>query len=157
MATTYMTASGLQKLKEELQHLESVERPRVIAAIAEAREKGDLSENAEYDAAKDEQRDIETRIEQLEEILRHAEVVEVDETEVGKVSIGCSIRLYDEEFEEEVTYKLVGSTEANILQNKISNESPIGLALLGKSAGDVAVVEGLEGTCTFKILEVIRD
>jgi transcription elongation factor GreA len=152
-----LTQEGLRKLEAELEELKVVRRKEVAQKIKEAREQGDLSENAEYDAAKDEQRDIETRIEQLEEILRHAEVVEVDETEVGKVSIGCSIRLYDEEFEEEVTYKLVGSTEANILQNKISNESPIGLALLGKSAGDVAVVEGLEGTCTFKILEVIRD
>ena len=152
-----LTQEGLRALEAELDELKVVKRKEVAQKIKEAREQGDLSENAEYDAAKDEQRDIETRIEQLEEILRHAEVVDETEIETGKVSIGCSVRLYDVEFDEEVVYKLVGSTEANILDNKISNESPIGLALLGKTAGEVAVVEGLEGTCEFKILEVIRD
>ena len=152
-----LTQEGLRALEAELDELKVVKRKEVAQKIKEAREQGDLSENAEYDAAKDEQRDIETRIEQLEEILRHAEVVDDADIETGKVSIGCSVRLYDVEFDEEVVYKLVGSTEANILDNKISNESPIGLALLGKTAGEVAVVEGLEGTCEFKILEVIRD
>ena len=152
-----LTKEGLRALEAELEELKVVRRKEVAQKIKEAREQGDLSENAEYDAAKDEQRDIETRIEQLEAILRNAEVFEDDDVEHGVVSIGCSIRLYDVEFDEEVTYKLVGSTEANILENKISNESPIGKALAGKSAGDVVEVEGLEGTCEFKILEITRD
>ena len=156
MATTYMTASGLQKLKEELQHLESVERPRVIAAIAEAREKGDLSENAEYDAAKDEQRDIEARIEEIEKILKNVEVVVEDEVDLDKINIGCAVVLYDEEFEEEVTYNIVGSTEANSLAGKISNESPLGAALLGKSVGDVVEVETQVGVMTYKVLQIDR-
>ncbi len=152
-----LTYEGLKALEDELQDLKVVKRKEVAQKIKEAREQGDLSENAEYDAAKDEQRDIEARIEELEKILRNAEVFDDSDVEHGKVSIGCTIRLYDEEFEEELTYKLVGSTEANILENKISNESPIGKALIGKKAGDVVEVEGMEGTCEFKILEVYRD
>lgn len=152
-----LTYEGLKKYEEELQDLKVVKRREVAEKIKEAREQGDLSENAEYDAAKDEQRDIETRIEELEKILRNAEVFDDSDVEHDKVSIGCSIRLYDEEFEEELVYKLVGSTEANILENKISNESPIGKALLGKKAGDVVEVEGMDGTCQFKILEITRD
>jgi transcription elongation factor GreA len=151
-----LTQEGLRKLEAELEELKVVKRKEVAQKIKEAREQGDLSENAEYDAAKDEQRDIETRIEQLEEILRHAEVVEVDEAEVGKVSIGCSIRLYDEEFEEEVEFKIVGSTEANSLAGKISNESPLGAALLGKGVGDVVEVEAQAGTMTYKVLKIDR-
>ena len=151
-----LTQEGLRALEEELQELKVVRRKEVAQKIKEAREQGDLSENAEYDAAKDEQRDIETKIEQLEAILRNAEVIDDSDVEHDRVSVGCSVRLYDVEFEEEAVYKLVGSTEANILENKISNESPIGKALNGKKAGETAIVEGLEGTCEFKILEVWR-
>ena len=152
-----LTYAGLKALEDELQELKVVRRKEVAQKIKEAREQGDLSENAEYDAAKDEQRDIENRIEELEKILRNAEVFDDSDVELDKVSIGCDIRLYDMEYEEEMTYKLVGSTEANILENKISNESPIGKAIVGKKVGDVVDVEGIEGTCQFKIMEIQRN
>ena len=151
-----LTYEGLKELQDELQDLKVVKRKEVAQKIKEAREQGDLSENAEYDAAKDEQRDIESRIDQLEAILRNAEVFDDSNVETDKITIGSNIRLYDEEFEEEIVYKLVGSTEANILENKISNESPIGKALMGRSTGETVEVEGLEGTCTFQILEIMR-
>jgi transcription elongation factor GreA len=152
-----LTYEGLKALEDELQDLKVVRRKEVAQKIKEAREQGDLSENAEYDAAKDEQRDIENRIEELEKILRNAEVFDDSEVDRDKVSIGCEIRLYDMEFDEELTYKLVGSTEANILENKISNESPIGKAIIGQKVGAVVDVEGIEGICQFKILDIKRD
>ena len=111
-------------------------RKEVAAKIKEAREQGDLSENAEYDAAKDEQRDIEARIDELEQILKNAEVVVEDEVDSDKINVGCTVAVYDEEFDEEIEFKIVGSTEANSLQGKISNESPVGKALLGREVGD---------------------
>ena len=119
-----MTYAGLKKLEDELHELKVVRRKEVAEKIKEAREQGDLSENAEYDAAKDEQRDIEARIEELEAILKNAEVVVEDEADTEKINVGCKVLVYDEEFEEEVEFKIVGSTEANSLQGKISNESP---------------------------------
>ena len=152
----HLTEAGLQKIKSELEHLRSVERPAISAAIAEARDKGDLSENAEYDAAKDEQRDIELRIEELEKLLKNAEVVDEDEIDLDKVSIGCQVKVYDVDFDEEMEFKIVGSTEANSLQNKISNESPVGAALIGKSVGDVVDVETQAGVLQYKVLEIRR-
>lgn len=152
-----LTYDGLKALEDELQDLKVVRRKEVAQKIKEAREQGDLSENAEYDAAKDEQRDIEARIEELEKILKNAEVIDEAEFEQGKINIGCTVRLFDFDFDEEVEYRLVGSTEADILQNKISNESPIGKAIVGKKVGDVVDVEGIEGTCQFKILEIQRN
>ena len=127
-----LTYEGLKKLEDELENLKVVRRKEVSQKIKEAREQGDLSENAEYDAAKDEQRDIEARIEELEKILKNAEVVVEEEADLDKVSIGCSVKILDCEFDEELEYKIVGSTEANSLKGKISNESPVGKALLGK-------------------------
>ena len=124
--------------------------------IKEAREQGDLSENAEYDAAKDEQRDIEARIEEIEKILKNAEVVVEEEVDLDKISIGCKIRILDCEFDEELEYKIVGSTEANSLKGKISNESPVGKALLGKKVGDTVTVETQVGELTYKVLEIQR-
>ena len=124
--------------------------------IKEAREQGDLSENAEYDAAKDDQRDIEARIDEIEKILKNADVVDEEEVDLDKISVGCTVLLYDEEFEEEVEYKIVGSTEANSLSGKISNESPLGKALLGKTVGDVIVVEAQAGTMEYKVLKIDR-
>ena len=115
-----------------------------------------MSENAEYDAAKDEQRDIEARIEELEKILKNAEVVVEDEVDSDKINIGCTVTVYDEEFEEEMEFKIVGSTEANSLQGKISNESPVGKALLGREAGDEVVVETQAGEITYKVLKIER-
>ena len=124
--------------------------------IKEAREQGDLSENAEYDAAKDEQRDIETRIEEIEKILKNAEVVVEDEVDVNKINVGCTVKVYDEEFEEELEFKIVGSSEANSLQGKISNESPVGKALIGRSIGDVVEVETQAGVISYKVLAIER-
>lgn len=149
-----MTYEGLKKLEDELQELKVVKRKEVADKIREAREQGDLSENAEYDAAKDEQRDIEARIEELEKILKNAEVVVDDEVDAGKVSVGCTVKVFDLEFDEEMEFKIVGSTEANSLQNKISNESPVGAALIGKKVGAVVSVETQAGTMEYKILSI---
>ena len=133
-----------------------VKRKEVAQKIKEAREQGDLSENAEYDAAKDEQRDIELRIEELEKLLKSAEVVVEDEVDLDKISVGCKVKLLDVEYNEEMEFYIVGSTEANSLQNKISNESPVGRALMGKSAGDVVDVETQAGIIQYKVLEIQR-
>ena len=151
-----LTYEGLKKLEDELQELKVVKRKEVADKIKEAREQGDLSENAEYDAAKDEQRDIEARIEEIEKILKNAEVVVEDDVNLDQINIGCSVRIYDMEFEEELEYKIVGSTEANSLKGKISNESPVGKALIGKKAGDIVTVETQAGDISYKILEIYR-
>ena len=151
-----LTYAGLKQYENELQELKVVKRKEVAQKIKEAREQGDLSENAEYDAAKDEQRDIELRIEELEKLLKNAEVVVEDAVELDKISVGCKVRLLDIEEDEELEYYLVGSTEANILQNKISNESPLGRELIGKSAGDVVDVEAPAGVIPYKVLEIQR-
>ena len=151
-----LTYEGLKKLEDELENLKVVRRKEVSQKIKEAREQGDLSENAEYDAAKDEQRDIEARIEELEKILKNAEVVVEEEADLDKVSIGCSVKILDCEFDEELEYKIVGSTEANSLKGKISNESPVGKALLGKQVGDTVTVETPEGEFSYKVLSIHR-
>ena len=152
-----MTYAGLKKLEDELHELKVVRRKEVAEKIKEAREQGDLSENAEYDAAKDEQRDIEARIEELEAILKNAEVVVEDEADTEKINVGCKVLVYDEEFEEEVEFKIVGSTEANSLQRKISNESPLGKALIGAKVGDEISVEAPAGMMNYKILKIERN
>ena len=146
----------MDKLEEELQNLKVVRRKEVAQKIKEAREQGDLSENAEYDAAKDEQRDIEARIEDIEKILKNAEVVVEEEVELDKISIGCKVKILDVEENEELEYKIVGSTEANSLKGKISNESPVGKALLGAKIGDVVKVETHVGELEYKVLEIQR-
>ena len=151
-----LTYEGLKKLEDELENLKVVRRKEVSQKIKEAREQGDLSENAEYDAAKDEQRDIEARIEELEKILKNAEVVVEEEADLDKVSIGCSVKILDCEFDEELEYKIVGSTEANSLKGKISNESPVGKALLGKQVGDTVTVETPAGEFLYKVLSIHR-
>ena len=149
-----LTSEGLKKLEDELDDLIVVKRKEVAQKIKEAREQGDLSENAEYDAAKDEQRDIEARIEELEKLLKNAEVVDEDEVDLDKISIGCKVRILDVEFDEELEYKIVGSTEANSLKGKISNESPVGHALMGHMVGDIVDVETQVGTIQYKVLEI---
>jgi transcription elongation factor GreA len=153
---TILTYAGLKKLEEELENLKVVKRKEVAGKIKEAREQGDLSENAEYDAAKDEQRDIEARIEELEKILKNAEVVVEDEVDLDKISIGCTVTVYDNEFEEEMEFKIVGSTEANSLEGKISNESPVGKALIGRKVDDVVEVETQAGVMEYKVLKIER-
>lgn len=153
---TILTYAGLTALEEELENLKVVKRKEVAGKIKEAREQGDLSENAEYDAAKDEQRDIEARIDELEKILKNAEVVVEDEVDLDKINIGCSVLVYDNEYEEEIVFKIVGSTEANSLQGKISNESPVGKALLGQKVGANVSIETQAGTMEYKVLKIDR-
>ena len=152
-----LTYAGLKKLEEELHDLKVVKRKEVAGKIKEAREQGDLSENAEYDAAKDEQRDIEARIEEIEKILKNAEVVVEDEVDLDKISVGCKVRVHDFEFDEDIELKLVGSTEANSLEGKISNESPVGKALMGAHTGDIVEVELPSGIMKYKVLEIQRN
>lgn len=151
-----LTYEGLQKLESELQDLKVVKRKEVAQKIKEAREQGDLSENAEYDAAKDEQRDIEARIDEIEKILKNAEVVVEEEVDLDKISVGCRVRILDMEYDEELEYKIVGSTEANSLKGKISNESPVGRALLGARVDEVVTVETQAGDLNYKVLEIQR-
>ena len=151
-----LTYAGLKQYEDELQNLKVVRRKEVAQKIKEAREQGDLSENAEYDAAKDEQRDIELRIEELEKLLKNAEVVVEEEIDVNKINIGSKEKLLDVEYDEEMEFYIVGSTEANSLQNKISNEAPVGRALIGKSVGDVVDVETQAGIIQYKVLEIQR-
>ena len=151
-----MTYAGLKKLQDELQDLKVNQRREIAQKIKEAREQGDLSENAEYDAAKDDQRDIEARIDQIEQILKNAEVVDEDEVDLDVVNIGCLVRVLDIEYNEEEEYKLVGSSEASSLQNKISNESPFGKALIGAKVGDVVEVEAPAGVVEYKVLSIHR-
>ena len=150
-----ITAEGLKKIQDELEDLKVNQRREIAAKIKEAREQGDLSENAEYDAAKDEQRDIEARITELEELLKNIEVQDDEDVNVEEVHMGCTFTVYDYEFEEEVTYNMVGSTEANSLQNLISNESPFGRAMLKHKAGDEVVFETPNGEAKYRIISVV--
>ena len=151
-----LTYEGLKKYEDELQDLKVNKRQEVAQKIKEAREQGDLSENAEYDAAKDEQRDIEARIEELEKILKNAEVVVEEEVDLNRISIGCKVTILDVEYNEELEYKIVGSTEANSLKGKISNESPVGKALIGAKVGETVSVETQAGVFQYKVLEIQR-
>ncbi|MDO4285416.1 MAG: transcription elongation factor GreA [Eubacteriales bacterium] len=151
-----LTYEGLKKYEDELHDLKVNRRQDVAQKIKEAREQGDLSENAEYDAAKDEQRDIEARIEELEKILKNAEVVVEDEVDLDKINIGCRVKIRDMEYKEDLEYKIVGSTEANSLKGKISNESPVGRALIGAKVGQIVNVETQAGTMQYKVLEIQR-
>ena len=151
-----LTYAGLKKYEDELQDLKVNRRREIAQKIKEAREQGDLSENAEYDAAKDEQRDIEARIEEIEKILKNAEVGD-DEFGAGVINLGSTVTVYDCEFDEELVFKLVGSTEAKSLENKISNEAPLGKALIGKVAGDEVEVETPSGIMKYKVINVTRE
>lgn len=156
MKKNILTYEGLKRYEDELEDLKVVKRKEVAQKIKEAREQGDLSENAEYDAAKDEQRDIEARIEELEKLLKNAEVVDEDEVDLERISIGCKVKILDVEFDEELEYKIVGSTEANSLKGKISNESPVGSALIGHKVGELVDVETQVGVIQYKVLEIQR-
>ena len=149
-----ITYKGLQEYEDELHELKVIRRREVAQKIKEAREQGDLSENAEYDAAMDEQRDIEARIEQIEKILKNVEVVDEDEIDTNVVSVGCRVKIRDVEMKEDLEYKIVGSTEANSLKGKISNESPVGKALIGKKVKDTVSVETPAGVIKYKVLQI---
>lgn len=149
-----ITYAGLKEMEDELHELKVNKRKEIAQKIKEAREQGDLSENAEYDAAMDEQRDIEARIKELEKMLKNVEVVDEDEIDTKTVNVGCIVTVLDKEFNEEISYKMVGSKEADILKNKISNESPIGKALIGAKAKQKVQVEGPDGIFEYKVLSI---
>lgn len=149
-----LTREGLRTLEDELQELKVNKRQEVAQKIKEAREQGDLSENAEYDAAKDEQRDIEARIEEIEKILKFAEVADEDEIEQGVVNFGSEVSILDIALDEVNKFKIVGSTEANILEGKLSNESPLGMAILKRRVGETITVEAPEGNYDYRILDI---
>jgi len=152
--TIFMTSREQQKLQDELDDLRINKRKEIAEKIKEAREQGDLSENAEYDAAKDEQRDIEARIKQLEETLKHSTLVDVDTLSDEAVNLGLIVKVLDVEFEEEIEYEIVGSSHSNSLADKISSESPLGAALMGKKVGDEVTVEAPAGEFKYRILGI---
>ena len=156
MATKPMvlTAEGLKIMTDELDYLKNVKRVEVKEALAIARSFGDLSENSEYDEAKNEQAKVETRIYELEEILKNVVVVNEDELESDVANMVMTVKVYDEEFDEELEYNIVGTNEADPLKNNISDQSPIGIALIGKRVGEVAEVEAPAGIIKLKILEI---
>lgn len=150
-----LTVRGAEKLRKEVQQLKSVDRPRVIEAIATAREHGDLKENAEYHAAREQQSFIEGRIQMIEGILSNAEIIDVTKLDTaGRIVFGATVDLSDEETGEEITYQIVGEEEADIKQNLISVTSPIARSLIGKSVEDIAVVNAPGGEKEFEILAV---
>lgn len=151
-----VTQEGLRKIEQELEHLKSVRRREVAERIKQAREFGDISENSEYEDAKNEQAFIEGRILTLEKMLRNAKVVEQMERDPGVVGLGSTVRLRDLEFGDTVEYTIVGSMEANPQENRISNESPVGKALLGKRVGSVVEVVAPAGTLRFKVLKIVH-
>ena len=149
-----MTAEGLQKLKDELQFLESVERPRVIAAIAEARDKGDLSENAEYDAAKEEQGILESKISLIKSKIVDARIIDETTINTDEVQILTKVRVLNLKTNQEKVYQLVTEGEANVAEGKLATTTPIAKGLLGKKVGDVAEVVVPAGKLQFKVLEI---
>ncbi|WP_432672111.1 transcription elongation factor GreA [Flavobacterium sp. SM2513] len=154
---SYYTAEGLKKLKEELEHLKSVMRPKASADIAEARDKGDLSENAEYDAAKEAQGMLEMRIAKMEETYSNARLIDESQLDTSKVLVLSKVKIKNQANGMEMNYTLVAESEADLKTGKISVTSPIGKGLLGKSVGQTAEITVPNGTLTFEILEISRD
>ena len=153
---TMLTYDGLKRLEEELQELKIVKRKQIAEKIKEARGQGDLSENAEYDSAKEEQAETEARIASLEKMLRNAEVIDVEDIDTETISLGCKVRLFDEEYDEEIEYVIVGSTEADPSKGRISNESPLGASLIGQAQGARIEVNAPGGMAYYKVLEINR-
>jgi transcription elongation factor GreA len=151
-----LTYEGLKKLEEELDLLKRIKRLEIAERIKEALSFGDISENSEYDDAKNEQAHMEARIVQLETMLKHAKLIDEDEVNTEQVSLGAKVRLLDMEYKEEVEYHIVGSTEANPSNHKISNESPVGIALMGMKKGSVVEVNVPDGVIKFKILKISK-
>jgi transcription elongation factor GreA len=154
MSTNVLTKEGLQKIEEELLYLKSVKRNEIAEKIKVAREFGDLSENSEYDAAREAQREMEARILQLEEQIKTATVIDVASLKGDKVSVGTKVTVYDEDFDEEIVYEIVGRNEAEPENNKVSDQSPIGMALIGKKKGNVVSVESPGGEYKLKIVKI---
>ena len=153
---SYYTAEGLKKLREELNHLKDVERPRASQAIGEARDKGDLSENAEYDAAKEAQGMLEMKIAKMEETLANARIIDESQLDVSKVLVLSKVRIKNLTNNMEMNYTLVAESEADLKSGKISVSSPIGRGLLGKEVGDIAEVSVPNGKIQFEILSITR-
>lgn len=153
----YLTKKGYEERVALLENLKVVRRKEVAQKLKEAREQGDLSENAEYDAAKDEQRDIEAQITELEDILKNAEIIQDNDKNKGKVKMESVVTLLDIEYDEDVEYTIVGSSEADSILNKISNESPLGAALMGKKVGDKVKVEAPIGIVEYKIKKIVNE
>jgi transcription elongation factor GreA len=149
-----LTFEGLKKLEQELEYLKSVKRREVAERIKQALSFGDISENSEYDEAKNEQAQVEGRIVQLEGILKRAKVIDEDDIKTDVVSIGSKVSIFDMEFEEEVEYYIVGSTEADPSKYKISNESPVGKALIGKAKDEIVEVQVPDGVIKYKIIDI---
>ena len=154
---SYYTAEGLKKLRDELNQLKDVERPKASQAIAEARDKGDLSENAEYDAAKEAQGMLEMRISKLEEVVANARIIDESQLDTSKVLVHSNVKIKNQSTGAEMKYKLVAQSEADLKSGKISVDSPIGKGLLGKKVGDTAEISVPNGTMKFEILEITRD
>ena len=150
------TKQGYQDLLDELKYLKLTRREEIKEQIAVARGFGDLSENAEYDEARNEQAKVEARIQELESLIENAEIIDESTMDVRSISLGSIVKLFDEDFDEEITYSIVGSNQADPLENKISDQSPIGRALMGKKAGDSVTVTAPAGELHFKVLEVAR-
>ena len=149
-----LTSEGLEKLEKELEYLKTVKRQEVAAEIKVALGYGDLSENSEYDEAKNKQAQMEIRIVEIEAMLKNAKVIDSSDISTEKVSVGCTVKVYDTDFDEEVEYSIVGSTEADPSNGKISDESPVGSALLGREVGEEVEVPVADGTIVLKILEI---
>jgi transcription elongation factor GreA len=150
----YFTREGLEALKAELSNLKHVERPRIIQAIAEARDKGDLSENAEYDAAKEAQGHLEDKIAQMDHLIANARVIDSSQLNTNKVSILCKVKVKNHNVGKEAVYQLVSETEANLKENKISVKSAIGSGLLGKVKGDVVEIQVPAGIVKLEVLDI---
>ena len=150
------TKQGYQDLLDELKYLKLTRREEIKEQIAVARGFGDLSENAEYDEARNEQAKVEARIQELEALIENAEIIDETNMDVRSISLGSLVKLFDEDFQEEITYNIVGSNQADPLENKISDQSPIGRALMGKKAGESVTVIAPAGELHFKVLEVSR-
>ena len=153
---SYYTAEGLKKLRDELNHLKDIERPKASQAIAEARDKGDLSENAEYDAAKEAQGMLEMKISKMEETLANARLIDESKLDTSKVLVLSTVKIKNQTNGMEMSYKLVAESEANLATGKISVNSPIGKGLLGKKVGDVAEIQVPNGVMKFEIIEITR-
>ena len=153
---TLLTFEGLKKLEEEVEYLKTVKRKEIAERIKVAVGFGDLSENSEYDEAKNDQAQVEMRIVELENKLRNVKIIDEDEIETKTVQVGNVVQVLDVEFDEKIEYKIVGSTEADVTENKISNESPIGSALLGKKKNETVDVETPGGMIQFKILKITK-
>ncbi len=151
-----VTEDGLKKLQEELEYLKTTKRKEVVEAIRVALSFGDLSENSEYDEAKNEQAKTEARINELEESLKHVKVISDRDVTTDTVNVGNRVKVYDEAFEEEILYTIVGSTEADPLEDKISDQSPIGAALIGRQVGETVEVTTPGGVVSLKILEISK-